>query len=65
MYTIEPSAFEHFLAMYQDGAYKEQRIGQAFYNHFELHKANIPPPLDAKIYETHDVGYLKSLLNFH
>lgn len=36
--TIEKHAVDMFFRQYERGEYPSQRIGQAFYNHFNLHK---------------------------
>jgi len=34
---IESAVFDEFLDLWSRGLFKEQRLGQAFYNHFHLH----------------------------
>lgn len=36
-YEIEKAACEEFLAFWEQGTFEQQRLGQAFYNHFRLH----------------------------
>ena len=38
METIEPAAIMDFWRMWDSGKFANQRLGQAFYNHFDLHK---------------------------
>jgi hypothetical protein len=35
---IESAAYEHFLSLWELGKFEGQRLGQAFYNHFRLHR---------------------------
>ncbi|MFY1662880.1 hypothetical protein [Pseudomonas sp. Pseu.R1] len=35
---IERAAYEEFRCLWNLGNFEQQRLGQAFYNHFELHK---------------------------
>lgn len=35
---IERAAYEAFVWLWDQGSFKHQRLGQAFYNHFNLHK---------------------------
>ncbi|MBA1245261.1 hypothetical protein [Pseudomonas japonica] len=37
-YEIEHASFELFLNLWYSGTFAEQRLGQAFYNHFKLHQ---------------------------
>ncbi|WP_372438175.1 hypothetical protein ACCM60_13595 [Pseudomonas chlororaphis subsp. aureofaciens] len=34
---IESAVYDEFLDLWDQGIFKEQRLGQAFYNHFRLH----------------------------
>lgn len=36
--SIERAAYEEFLKRFKDGQYEGQRLGQAFFNEFKLHK---------------------------
>ncbi len=36
--SIEKYAYQKFMSAYKKGDYGSQRLGQAFYNHFNLHK---------------------------
>lgn len=36
--TIEQRKFDIFMKKFKDGKYGTQRLGQAFYNEFDLHK---------------------------
>jgi hypothetical protein len=38
MFSLEKRAFDTFMRRYKDGKYGSQRLGQAFYNEFSLHK---------------------------
>jgi hypothetical protein len=38
MFTIERNAYDRFLAKLYLGVYPKQRVGQAFYNEFNLHR---------------------------
>jgi hypothetical protein len=35
---IERAAYEEFVRLWSQGSFEHQRLGQAFYNHFNLHK---------------------------
>ncbi|WP_110970130.1 hypothetical protein [Pseudomonas huaxiensis] len=35
---IERATYDEFLALWSQGAFKQQRFGQAFYNFFHLHR---------------------------
>lgn len=35
---IERAAYEEFVRLWNEGSFEQQRLGQAFYNHFNLHK---------------------------
>ena len=35
---IERAAYDHFLGLWDKGHFESQRLGQAFYNHFCLHR---------------------------
>ncbi|SEI43763.1 hypothetical protein SAMN03159495_0228 [Pseudomonas sp. NFR16] len=35
---IERAAYEEFVLLWSQGSFEHQRLGQAFYNHFSLHK---------------------------
>ncbi|AZF65105.1 MULTISPECIES: hypothetical protein [Pseudomonas] len=35
---IERAAYEEFVWLWSHGSFEHQRLGQAFYNHFNLHK---------------------------
>ncbi|KAF2410925.1 hypothetical protein SAMN04490179_2783 [Pseudomonas antarctica] len=37
---IEGTAYDDFLNRWNQGAFEQQRLGQAFYNHFQLHTLN-------------------------
>ncbi len=47
---IERAAYEEFEQLWQLGSFDQQRLGQAFYNHFRLHKLNHQSPLH-ELYE--------------
>ncbi|MPQ71047.1 MULTISPECIES: hypothetical protein [unclassified Pseudomonas] len=35
---IESVSYDEFLDLWEQGAFDQQRLGQAFYNHFRLHQ---------------------------
>ncbi|WP_338524257.1 hypothetical protein NUH87_00735 [Pseudomonas batumici] len=35
---IESARYDEFLDLWEQGAFDQQRLGQAFYNHFRLHR---------------------------
>ncbi|KNH44641.1 hypothetical protein [Pseudomonas lini] len=35
---IESAAYNEFLTLWNQGAFEKQRLGQAFYNYFHLHR---------------------------
>ena len=35
---IERATYDEFLELWDRGAFENQRLGQAFYNHFRLHR---------------------------
>ncbi|WP_426234550.1 hypothetical protein [Pseudomonas sp. TWP3-2] len=35
---IERAAYDEFLELWDRGKFENQRLGQAFYNHFRLHR---------------------------
>ena len=35
---IERAAYEEFVRLWSQGSFEHQRLGQAFYNYFNLHK---------------------------
>jgi hypothetical protein len=37
---IERAAYDEFLVLWDRGKFDNQRLGQAFYNHFRLHRLN-------------------------
>lgn len=36
--TIEQRSFQDFMRRWEAGAYRDQRLGQAFYNEYNLHR---------------------------
>lgn len=38
MLQVEKFEYERFMKMFKKGKFAGQRLGQAFYNHFNLHK---------------------------
>ncbi len=51
-YVLEYEAYQRFLLAYRATYHKNLRVGQAFYNHFQLHKmTSARLELDA-LYET-------------
>lgn len=67
MYTIEKEAFDTFLRQYMEGYYPNQRLGQAFYNKFDLYKMN---PVNQKIHRLFEydgeyaIQQIKAVFNF-
>ncbi len=37
-FEIENAAYNEFQRLWDQGAFEQQRLGQAFYNHFHLHR---------------------------
>lgn len=37
---MEHAAYAEFLRLWDQGTFAQQRLGQAFYNYFQLHKLN-------------------------
>ncbi|MBC8995369.1 hypothetical protein IAI51_02365 [Pseudomonas sp. N40(2020)] len=37
-FEIERAAFDEFIGHWEQGLFEGQRLGQAFYNHFRLHR---------------------------
>lgn len=37
MYEIEAARYKEFQGLWANGSFGQQRLGQAFYNHFKLH----------------------------
>ncbi|WP_256677620.1 hypothetical protein [Pseudomonas sp. PB103] len=42
---IERAAFDDFFSQWDAGTFEGQRLGQAFYNHFRLHRLTDQTPL--------------------
>jgi len=55
---IESAAYAEFQRLWQLGTFDQQRLGQAFYNHFRLHKLTYQAPL----YELYEAKGEKALL---
>ena len=51
VFCVEKKEFDIFMAKYTQGEYTGQRLGQAFYNHFKLHKMHDQAVL-SDLYET-------------
>ncbi|HCN44734.1 MAG TPA: hypothetical protein DIT18_02945 [Pseudomonas sp.] len=47
---IEQAAYQEFERLWNQGSFDQQRLGQAFYNHFRLHKLTSQSPLH-ELYE--------------
>lgn len=47
---IERAAYDEFIRLWDSESLKQQRMGQAFYNHFNLHQLNDQDSL-CKLYE--------------
>lgn len=63
--SIELRAYKNFLKKFKDGKYGSQRVGQAFYNEFGLHKINDQSALKS-LYEkdgTHAQRLIKQLFS--
>ncbi|WP_248732819.1 hypothetical protein [Pseudomonas sp. MWU13-2517] len=64
---IERAAYDEFIGLWGQGNFKHQRLGQAFYNHFRLHKLNDQDSL-RKLYEADGeraLGLILHLFHFH
>ena len=64
--TIEKKEFDVFLKKLKQGDFKGQRVGQAFYNHFKLHKLKDQVFLD-NIYAKdgkHAINSILTLITF-
>ncbi|MCU1732941.1 MULTISPECIES: hypothetical protein [unclassified Pseudomonas] len=48
---IERATYDEFLALWSQDAFKQQRLGQAFYNFFHLHRL-ADQTLVSNIYDT-------------
>nr|WP_250548165.1 hypothetical protein [Pseudomonas hormoni] len=57
---IERAAYEEFLELWGTGAFENQRLGQAFYNHFRLHRLSDQRLLQG-LYESHDKKALSAI----
>ncbi|MBK5512528.1 hypothetical protein [Pseudomonas sp. TH15] len=55
---IDSAAYEHFLSLWELGKFEGQRLGQAFYNHFRLHRLSDQTPLQG-LYEADGKKALK------
>lgn len=58
---IERAAYDEFLRLWDSGAFENQRLGQAFYNHFRLHRLSDQSGLQA-LYEADGKQALKALV---
>ena len=47
--NISKTLYDEFKKLWNTGAFPHQRFGQAFYNHFKLHKSHNVPN-DGKLY---------------
>jgi hypothetical protein len=64
---IERAAYEAFILLWSQGRFGQQRLGQAFYNHFNLHKLTDQASLH-NLYESDGEkasGLILRLFNFH
>lgn len=52
--SLESAEYSTFKKKFKDGEFKGQRLGQAFYNHFELHKVSNQEQFN-DLYELDDV----------
>ena len=55
---IETAKYEEFLELWRKGIFEQQRLGQAFYNHMNLHRLTNQSPLHA-LYEADGEKALK------
>ena len=53
--TIERAEYDVFRKKFKAGGFGAQRLGQAFYNHFHLHKMKKLPNIES-VYELSDAG---------
>lgn len=51
MHSLELNKFIEFKKYYYNGPHRHQRLGQAFYDFFELHKSTDLKDIADKIYE--------------
>ena len=51
LFEIEKAEYVSFKTVYHGGSYKHLRYGQAFYNHFAMHKTAQHQDLLGKLYE--------------
>lgn len=58
---IERAAYAEFLQLWDSDAFESQRLGQAFYNHFRLHRLSDQSGLTA-LYEADGKQALKALV---
>ncbi len=49
--TIEPAAFANFMTSFRAGSFEGQRLGQAFFHHFALHKMHDASQRLDRLYE--------------
>lgn len=54
MFYLDPGLFNEFNKRFTEGVYSGQRKGQAFYDHFNLHKVTSDPVLMDRIYNVSD-----------
>lgn len=52
--SLESAKYATFKKKFKNGEFKGQRLGQAFYNHFELHKVSNQEQFN-DLYELDDV----------
>lgn len=65
--TIEQRKFDIFMKKFKDGKFGSQRLGQAFYNEFNLHKLNDQSLLN-NIYAKdgdHALNSIKAMVTFN
>lgn len=65
--SIEQKEFDIFCLKLSQGEFKHQRVGQAFYNHFKLHKLADQDVLQ-NLYELDGeraLNTIKSICTFH
>ncbi|MCY1465019.1 hypothetical protein D9M71_831150 [compost metagenome] len=57
---IERATYDEFLELWDRGAFENQRLGQAFYNHFRLHRLSDQRLLSG-LYESHGKKALSAI----
>lgn len=66
MLQVEKFEYERFMKMFNKGKFGGQRLGQAFYNHFNLHRLSDQNRLN-NLYAKdgdHAIGCIKGIFEF-